>query len=61
MRLLLLQQTNHEIQELVESCIRFITKFGLEHQGIFRVSGTSQEIADLKKSFEEGRVRLSFL
>jgi len=48
------KQTNLEIQDLVKSCIRFISRFGLEHQGIFRVSGTSQEIADLKKSFEEG-------
>ena len=27
---------------------------GLKHQGIFRVPGATQEIADMKRAFEEG-------
>eukprot|EP00795_Rhopilema_esculentum_P002021 gene2021-17582_t len=53
--------TGQDIPEIVESCIRFMCEFGLEHHGIFRVSGTSQEISDIKKSFEEGKNPLASL
>uniref|UniRef100_A0A3Q3IHF3 SLIT-ROBO Rho GTPase activating protein 1b n=1 Tax=Monopterus albus TaxID=43700 RepID=A0A3Q3IHF3_MONAL len=39
---------------LVESCIRFINLHGLQHQGIFRVSGSQVEVNDIKNSFERG-------
>uniref|UniRef100_A0A3P8YUF2 SLIT-ROBO Rho GTPase-activating protein 1 n=1 Tax=Esox lucius TaxID=8010 RepID=A0A3P8YUF2_ESOLU len=39
---------------VVESCIRFINLYGLQHQGIFRVSGSQMEINDIKNSFERG-------
>uniref|UniRef100_A0A3B3SK78 SLIT-ROBO Rho GTPase-activating protein 1 n=1 Tax=Paramormyrops kingsleyae TaxID=1676925 RepID=A0A3B3SK78_9TELE len=39
---------------LVESCVRFINLYGLQHQGIFRVSGSQVEVNDIKNSFERG-------
>uniref|UniRef100_A0AAQ4RLL8 SLIT-ROBO Rho GTPase-activating protein 1 n=1 Tax=Gasterosteus aculeatus aculeatus TaxID=481459 RepID=A0AAQ4RLL8_GASAC len=42
------------IPRVVESCIRFINLYGLQHQGIFRVSGSQLEVNDIKNSFERG-------
>ncbi|XP_057296913.1 SLIT-ROBO Rho GTPase-activating protein 2-like isoform X2 [Hydractinia symbiolongicarpus] len=56
-----LDDTGQEIPEIVESCVKYIAKYGLKHQGIFRVPGASQEIADMKKAFEECRDPLSGL
>uniref|UniRef100_A0A674N8V0 SLIT-ROBO Rho GTPase-activating protein 1 n=1 Tax=Takifugu rubripes TaxID=31033 RepID=A0A674N8V0_TAKRU len=39
---------------VVESCIRYINLYGLQHQGIFRVSGSQLEVNDIKNSFERG-------
>uniref|UniRef100_A0A8C6Q171 SLIT-ROBO Rho GTPase activating protein 2B n=1 Tax=Nothobranchius furzeri TaxID=105023 RepID=A0A8C6Q171_NOTFU len=39
---------------LVESCIRYINLHGLQHQGIFRVSGSQVEVNDIKNCFERG-------
>ncbi|XP_071016656.1 SLIT-ROBO Rho GTPase-activating protein 2-like isoform X2 [Oncorhynchus clarkii lewisi] len=39
---------------MVESCIRFISRHGLHHEGIFRVSGSQVEVNDIKNSFERG-------
>uniref|UniRef100_A0A803V896 SLIT-ROBO Rho GTPase activating protein 1 n=1 Tax=Ficedula albicollis TaxID=59894 RepID=A0A803V896_FICAL len=53
----LLQRTLGEgqvIPLIVESCIRFINLYGLQHQGIFRVSGSQVEVNDIKNSFERG-------
>uniref|UniRef100_A0A8D2Q5E5 SLIT-ROBO Rho GTPase activating protein 1 n=1 Tax=Varanus komodoensis TaxID=61221 RepID=A0A8D2Q5E5_VARKO len=53
----LLQRTLAEgqvIPLIVESCIRFINLYGLQHQGIFRVSGSQVEVNDIKNSFEQG-------
>ncbi|KAM3833325.1 SLIT-ROBO Rho GTPase-activating protein 1 [Vipera latastei] len=52
-------QTRHQdsgqvIPLIVESCIRFINLYGLQHQGIFRVSGSQVEVNDIKNSFERG-------
>ncbi|XP_015679927.1 uncharacterized protein LOC107295141 [Protobothrops mucrosquamatus] len=52
-------QTRHQdsgqvIPLIVESCIRFINLYGLQHQGIFRVSGSQVEVNDTKNSFERG-------
>ncbi|MBN3280472.1 SRGP1 protein, partial [Polyodon spathula] len=43
------------IPRVVESCIRFINLYGLQHQGIFRVSGSQVEVNDIKNSFERGK------
>uniref|UniRef100_A0A6Q2X5Z3 SLIT-ROBO Rho GTPase-activating protein 2 n=1 Tax=Esox lucius TaxID=8010 RepID=A0A6Q2X5Z3_ESOLU len=39
---------------MVESCIRFISRHGLHHEGIFRVSGSQVEVNDIKNAFERG-------
>uniref|UniRef100_A0A672IJ51 SLIT-ROBO Rho GTPase activating protein 2 n=1 Tax=Salarias fasciatus TaxID=181472 RepID=A0A672IJ51_SALFA len=39
---------------MVESCIRFISRHGLQHEGIFRVSGSKVEVNDIKNAFERG-------
>lgn len=48
------QGGSHVIPLVVESCIRFISRHGLEHEGIFRVSGSQIEVIDIKKAFERG-------
>uniref|UniRef100_A0A8C7XA73 SLIT-ROBO Rho GTPase-activating protein 1 n=1 Tax=Oryzias sinensis TaxID=183150 RepID=A0A8C7XA73_9TELE len=42
------------IPRVVESCIRYINLYGLQHQGIFRVPGSQLEVNDIKNSFERG-------
>uniref|UniRef100_A0A7N9ARD1 SLIT-ROBO Rho GTPase activating protein 1a n=1 Tax=Mastacembelus armatus TaxID=205130 RepID=A0A7N9ARD1_9TELE len=46
--------TDTTIPRVVESCIRYINLYGLQHQGIFRVSGSQLEVNDIKNSFERG-------
>uniref|UniRef100_A0AAY4BZU2 SLIT-ROBO Rho GTPase activating protein 1b n=1 Tax=Denticeps clupeoides TaxID=299321 RepID=A0AAY4BZU2_9TELE len=48
------QDTGKIIPLIVESCIRYINLHGLQHQGIFRVSGSQVEVNDIKNSFERG-------
>ncbi|XP_051911859.1 SLIT-ROBO Rho GTPase-activating protein 1b isoform X2 [Hippocampus zosterae] len=48
------QDSGKAIPLLVESCIRYINLHGLQHQGIFRVSGSQVEVNDIKNSFERG-------
>ncbi|KAJ7329775.1 hypothetical protein JRQ81_015949 [Phrynocephalus forsythii] len=48
------QDSGQAIPLIVESCIRFINLYGLQHQGIFRVSGSQVEVNDIKNSFERG-------
>uniref|UniRef100_A0A8B9RQ50 SLIT-ROBO Rho GTPase activating protein 1 n=1 Tax=Accipiter nisus TaxID=211598 RepID=A0A8B9RQ50_9AVES len=52
--LLFFQDSGQVIPLIVESCIRFINLYGLQHQGIFRVSGSQVEVNDIKNSFERG-------
>ncbi|XP_035645686.1 SLIT-ROBO Rho GTPase-activating protein 1-like isoform X3 [Oncorhynchus keta] len=49
------QDSGQAIPRVVESCVRFINLYGLQHQGIFRVSGSQMEINDIKNSFERGK------
>lgn len=56
-----LEDMKCEIPDIVESCTKYIAKYGLKHQGIFRVPGASQEINEMKVAFEEGRNPLSGL
>ncbi|KAL8221455.1 UNVERIFIED_CONTAM: SLIT-ROBO Rho GTPase-activating protein 1 [Gekko kuhli] len=51
------QDSGKVIPLIVESCIRFINLYGLQHQGIFRVSGSQVEVNDIKNSFERGKLR----
>ncbi|XP_059806329.1 SLIT-ROBO Rho GTPase-activating protein 2 isoform X1 [Hypanus sabinus] len=48
------QDGSHIIPLVVESCIRFISRHGLQHEGIFRVSGSQIEVNDIKNAFERG-------
>ncbi|KAM6946260.1 SLIT-ROBO Rho GTPase-activating protein 1 isoform 1-T1 [Aplochiton taeniatus] len=48
------KDSGQAIPRVVESCIRFINLYGLQHQGIFRVSGSHLEVNDIKNSFERG-------
>uniref|UniRef100_A0A8C1LTD4 SLIT-ROBO Rho GTPase-activating protein 2 n=1 Tax=Cyprinus carpio TaxID=7962 RepID=A0A8C1LTD4_CYPCA len=48
------QDSGKAIPLIVQSCIRFINLYGLQHQGIFRVSGSQVEVNDIKNSFERG-------
>ncbi|KAG7494654.1 SLIT-ROBO Rho GTPase-activating protein 2 isoform X1 [Solea senegalensis] len=48
------QDTGETIPLMVESCIRFISRHGLQHEGIFRVSGSQVEVNDIKNAFERG-------
>ncbi|KAL4622413.1 SLIT-ROBO Rho GTPase-activating protein 2 isoform X1 [Arapaima gigas] len=49
-----LQDFSQVIPLMVESCIRFISRHGLQHEGIFRVSGSQVEVNDIKNAFERG-------
>ncbi|XP_059833520.1 SLIT-ROBO Rho GTPase-activating protein 1 isoform X2 [Hypanus sabinus] len=48
------KDSGQAIPLIVESCIRFINLYGLQHQGIFRVPGSQAEVNDIKNSFERG-------
>ncbi|XP_027858093.1 SLIT-ROBO Rho GTPase-activating protein 2 isoform X4 [Xiphophorus couchianus] len=48
------QDSGEAIPLMVESCIRFISRHGLRHEGIFRVSGSQVEVNDIKNAFERG-------
>ncbi|KAM9799723.1 SLIT-ROBO Rho GTPase-activating protein 2 isoform 1-T1 [Syngnathus typhle] len=48
------QDAGEAIPLMVESCIRFISRHGLQHEGIFRVSGSQVEVNDIKNAFERG-------
>lgn len=49
-----IQDSGQAIPIVVESCIRFINLYGLQHQGIFRVPGSQVEVNEIKASFESG-------
>ncbi|XP_018111488.1 SLIT-ROBO Rho GTPase-activating protein 1 isoform X2 [Xenopus laevis] len=49
-----IKESGQIIPVIVESCIRFINLYGLQHQGIFRVSGSQVEVNDIKNAFERG-------
>ncbi|CAH8453869.1 unnamed protein product [Dicrocoelium dendriticum] len=46
------EATNQPIPCILLSCTRVIVKFGMQQQGIFRVSGSQTEINDFKVAFE---------
>ncbi|XP_031178980.1 SLIT-ROBO Rho GTPase-activating protein 2 isoform X2 [Sander lucioperca] len=48
------QESGEAIPLMVKSCIRFISRHGLQHEGIFRVSGSQVEVNDIKNAFERG-------
>lgn len=48
------EATGEEIPLVIRSCVRYLSLFGLHHQGVFRVSGSQIEINAFKDSFEKG-------
>ncbi|XP_070405403.1 SLIT-ROBO Rho GTPase-activating protein 2 isoform X3 [Nothobranchius furzeri] len=48
------QDAGEAIPLMVDCCIRFISRHGLQHEGIFRVSGSQVEVNDIKNAFERG-------
>ncbi|KAF5404798.1 Slit robo rho gtpase activating protein 1 [Paragonimus heterotremus] len=46
--------TKQPIPSILVSCTRVIVQFGLHQQGIFRVSGSQNEINEFKAAFERG-------
>ncbi|KAL6045396.1 hypothetical protein STEG23_020709 [Scotinomys teguina] len=50
----LIQSSGQPMPRVVESCIRFINLNGLQHEGIFRVSGAQARISEIRDAFERG-------
>ncbi|XP_055447779.1 LOW QUALITY PROTEIN: rho GTPase-activating protein 4 [Psammomys obesus] len=49
-----IQSSGRPVPPVVESCIRFINLNGLQHEGIFRVSGAQARISEIRDAFERG-------
>ncbi|XP_069895589.1 rho GTPase-activating protein 4 [Dipodomys merriami] len=49
-----IQSSGQTVPLVVESCIRFINLNGLQHEGIFRVSGAQPRISEIRDAFERG-------
>ncbi|KAM5221236.1 LOW QUALITY PROTEIN: rho GTPase-activating protein 4 [Ctenodactylus gundi] len=49
-----IESSGQPLPLVVESCIRFINLNGLQHEGIFRVSGAQQRISEIRDAFERG-------
>ncbi|OBS66455.1 hypothetical protein A6R68_05003 [Neotoma lepida] len=49
-----IQSSGKPLPPVVESCIRFINLNGLQHEGIFRVSGAQARISEIREAFERG-------
>ncbi|XP_038173052.1 rho GTPase-activating protein 4 isoform X4 [Arvicola amphibius] len=51
-----IQSSGQPVPLVVESCIRFINLNGLQHEGIFRVSGAQARISEIRDAFERDSV-----
>uniref|UniRef100_A0A2K6ENK6 Rho GTPase activating protein 4 n=1 Tax=Propithecus coquereli TaxID=379532 RepID=A0A2K6ENK6_PROCO len=49
-----IQSSGQPVPRVVESCIRFINLNGLQHEGIFRVSGAQLRVSEIRDAFERG-------
>nr|XP_033776608.1 rho GTPase-activating protein 4 isoform X2 [Geotrypetes seraphini] len=49
-----IQSSGQRIPLVMESCIRFINLHGLQHEGIFRVSGLQIQVNEIRDAFEMG-------
>nr|XP_042124776.1 rho GTPase-activating protein 4 isoform X5 [Peromyscus maniculatus bairdii] len=49
-----IRSSGQPVPAVVESCIRFINVHGLQHEGIFRVSGAQARISEIRDAFERG-------
>lgn len=50
-----IRSSGQPVPTVVESCIRFINLHGLQHEGIFRVSGAQARISEIRDAFERGQ------
>jgi SLIT-ROBO Rho GTPase activating protein len=48
------EATGEPIPTVVISCIRVLSQFALQHQGLFRISGSQIEINRMRDAFETG-------
>uniref|UniRef100_A0A8C0LFI7 Rho GTPase activating protein 4 n=1 Tax=Canis lupus dingo TaxID=286419 RepID=A0A8C0LFI7_CANLU len=49
-----IQSSGQPVPLVVESCVRFINLNGLQHEGIFRVSGAQPRVSEIREAFERG-------
>ncbi|XP_057574226.1 rho GTPase-activating protein 4 [Hippopotamus amphibius kiboko] len=49
-----IQSSGQSVPLVVESCVRFINLNGLQHEGIFRVSGAQPRVSEIRDAFERG-------
>uniref|UniRef100_A0A8C4PZ89 Rho-GAP domain-containing protein n=1 Tax=Eptatretus burgeri TaxID=7764 RepID=A0A8C4PZ89_EPTBU len=49
-----IKESGQTIPLVVESCVRYINLYGLQHEGIFRVPGSQAEVNKLRNAFERG-------
>uniref|UniRef100_A0A673VPE4 Rho GTPase activating protein 4 n=1 Tax=Suricata suricatta TaxID=37032 RepID=A0A673VPE4_SURSU len=49
-----IQSSGQPVPLVVESCVRFINLNGLQHEGIFRVSGAQLRVTEIRDAFERG-------
>merc|ERR1719471_1178245 len=47
------EATSEKIPPVIESCIKYINKFGMRHQGIFRIGGAHADITKFEEDFEK--------
>ena len=45
---------DERLPAVLTSCVRVIARYGLQHQGVFRVSGSQVEMQALRAAFERG-------
>jgi hypothetical protein len=47
---------NVEVPAIVEKCCQAIERYGLQTQGIYRISGTTSKVANLRQRLDKGMV-----
>lgn len=50
----------HFVPLVVLKCIKFIVRYGLDEEGIFRISGSSAQVAALRERFIKGKFKNGF-
>ena len=52
---------NVEVPPIMQKCCEAIEKYGIQSQGIYRVSGTTSKVANLKQKLDRGQSYIYFL
>jgi len=50
-----------EVPVLVNKCIKFVEQYGLNEEGIYRISGNQTHLKELRERFDSGFAPFSFL